>query len=258
MYAVRTTVDDLRRVGLQGADLTGQGTRNRPRERAPLGVVTHTPSVTFARNVRARFVAEHGRQPTAVDLDVAAAARFDAATYQPNALIGLTGRVFLLDADSQRAQHSGMLAGECPAGDVYAAGTWWDWASPSDGSGWVRHGRPGRVVYDYWAAAFPGARSPLDIFPWGRYPNEALGVDLLPDPDTGLYNDAQRAAWVGLVKLWSGLHGFSIDLRHVTTHTLASPCERGTVRRNGRIVGVHWDPDAKVWNHGAMVAEAVR
>jgi hypothetical protein len=179
------------------------------------------------------------------------------ATYQPNYLIGTTGRVFVLDKDHQRAQHSGGLAMECPAGDVYAAGTWRDWASPSDGSGWRRHGRPGHVVYDYWDAAFPGARSPLDVFPWGKFPNDALGIDLLPDPDTGAYAPVQRSSYLVLVKLLAAKHGFPLDARHVTTHTFASPCERGTVVRKGQIVGVHWDPDARVWPHAQVLAELV-
>lgn len=256
MYRETLTPADLDGLGLPCTDLSNRGTDNRDRVRAPLGVVTHTPSVTFAKRVQQGFIADHRRPPTPAELDNAAANRFDAARYQPNYLIGTTGRIFVLDLDHQRASHSGGLALECPAGNVYAAGTWRDWASPSDGSGWRRHGRPGHVVYDYWDATFPGAASPLDVFPWKGSPNDAIGIDLLPDPDTGIYLPVQRAAYVALVKLLAAKHGFPLDERHVTTHTLASPCERGTVLRKGQIVGVHWDPDVRVWPHGAVVREA--
>lgn len=256
MYGKTLTIQELATLGGPVLDLSMQGTDNRGRDTAPKGIVTHTPSVTFARRARDAFAAENGRAPAPGELDLTAARRFDRATYQPNYLIGTSGLLAQLDLDHQRAQHSGMLAGDSPVGDVYSAGTWRDWASPSDGSGWVRHGRPGHVVYDYWGAAFPGARSPLDVFAWGRYPNEAIGIDLLPDPETGAYSSVQRAVYVRLVRALSDLHGFPLDLRHVTTHTLASPVERGTVRRGGKIVGVHWDPDAKVWPHAQIVAEA--
>lgn len=256
MYATTLTVRDLQGLGLEAFDLTGAGTDNRDRSKAPIGVVTHTPSVTFAVNARNAFYGQHGRFPTPAELDATAAGRFDRAAYQPNYLIGTTAAVFQLDADHQRAQHSGELAHDSPVGDVYTAGTWRDWASPSDGSGWQRHGRPGHVVYDYWDAAFPGARSPLDVFVWGRYPNEAIGIDLLPDPTTGAYTPAQRAAYVKLVRALGLLHGFPMRFERVTTHTYASPVERGTVKHKGQIVGVHWDPDARVWPHLAVVHEA--
>ena len=227
------------------------GTNNRTRARAPLGVVTHTPSITFARRVAA---AHPKLTPGTTGFDAAAGGRFDSSKYQPNFLIGLTGLVCVLDWDDQRAQHAGGLALGCPAGDVYSANRWREWANPSDGSGWQRHGRDPLAVYDWWDAAFPAARSPLDVFPWGHFPNEAVGVDLLPDPVSGKYMDVQRHAWVALVRALARQHGFPLDERHVTTHSYAAPCERGTVVRRGRIIGVHWDPDAKVWDHAEMLA----
>jgi len=249
------TSNDLTAAGL-GHLVLASGTDNRTRARAPLGVVTHTPSVTFARKALEAYRKDNRRDPTPLELDIVASRRFDVAKYQPNFLIGLTGHVGVLDWDDQRTLHSGGLALECPAGDVYAANRWREWASPSDGSGWRKHGRDPLAVYDWWDAAFPAAKSPLDVFPWGHYPNEAVGVDLLPDPVTGQYTDEQRAAWVKLVRLLAKLHGFPIDARHVTTHSYASPCERGTVVRGGKIIGVHWDPDGNIWDHAAMLAEA--
>jgi len=257
MYRQTLTVADLQQLGLEAFDLTGQGTDNRDREAVPPGIVTHTPSVTFARKALTAFEAHHGRLPTPHELDATAAARFDRAAYQPGYLIGTAAGVWQLDLDHQRAQHSGMLADDSPAGDVYKAGTWREWASPSDGSGWQRHGRPGHVVYDYWDAAFPGARSPYDVFVWGRYPNNCIGIDLLPDPMTGAYTAEQRRTYVALARALSGLHAFPIRFDRVTTHTYASPVERGTQRlKGGKIIGVHWDPDAKVWPHAQVVAEA--
>jgi hypothetical protein len=256
MYLTHLVPTDYAAIGLAICELVGQGTDNRTRDRAPLGVVTHTPSVTFSRKAYDDFVARNGRAPGMEEHDRHAAARFDVAKYQPNFLIGRSGLVCILDTEDQRAQHAGGLALECPAGDVYSAGTWRDWASPSDGSGWRRHGRDGRKVYDYWDAAFPGARSPLEVFPWGHFPNEAIGIDLLPDPFTGIYSPRQREAYVKLVRLLAAAHGFRVSDRTVTTHTLCSPCERGTIRRkDGTIVGVHWDPDSKVWPHASVLAE---
>ena len=252
MTVSRLTSNDLNAVGLAHT-IFAQGTDNRTRARAPLGVVTHTPSVTFAKKVLDAFKAANGRDPSPAEFDQAAGQRFDAAKYQPNFLIGLTGIVLVLDWDDQRTSHSGGLALECPAGDVYAANVWRQWASPSDGSGWRKHGRDPLAVYDWWDRAFPSARSPLDVFPWGHYPNEAVGVDLLPDPVTGQYSEAQREAWVKLVRALSKLHGFPVYDRSVTTHSYASPCERGTVVRGGKIVGIHWDPDEKVWHHPTML-----
>jgi hypothetical protein len=257
MYATTLTIRELAALGFPVLDLSMQGTDNRDRDAAPLGIVAHTPSVTFARKVRDAFIAEHGRAPTPAELDVAAARRFDRSAYIPNYLIGTTALIAQLDLDHQRAQHSGMLAADCPAGDVYKAGTWREWASPSDGSGWQRHGRDGRIVYDYWDAAFPGARSPYDVFVWGRYPNNCIGIDLLPDPDTGAYTPDQRRAFVALTRALAPLHGFPIRFDRVTTHTYTSPVERGTVRlRGGTIIGKHWDPDLKVWPHAEVVREA--
>jgi hypothetical protein len=256
MYATTLTIRELAALGFPVLDLSMQGTDNKDRDTAPQGIVVHTPSVTFARKARDAFVEQYGRKPTPPELDAAAARRFDRTAYQPNYLIGTSALIAQLDLDHQRAQHSGMLAADSPVGDVYKTGTWRDWASPSDGSGWQRHGRDGHKVYDYWDAAFPGARSPYDVFPWGRYPNNCIGIDLLPDPDTGAYNLSQRRAFMGLVRALAPLHGFPISLDRITTHTYASPVERGTIRRNGIIVGVHWDPDAKVWPHAAVVLEA--
>lgn len=254
MTVNKLTTTDLDRLGLTH-EIYERGTENRDRARTPMGVVTHTPSITFARKVLETFRTLNGRAPTSLELDLSAGTKFDASKYQPNFLIGLTGLVCVLDWDDQRTSHSGGLAMECPAGDVYTAGTWREWASPSDGSGWRKHGRDPNAVYDWWNAAFLGARSPLDIFKWGKTPNEAVGIDLLPDPITGQYTDAQRVAWVKLVRALSALHGFALSDRCVTTHSFASPCERGTVKRAGKIVGTHWDPDVKIWNHAEMLKQ---
>lgn len=252
-YRTTITVEDLRQVGAEAVDLTRAGIDNRDRGRAPLGVVVHTPSRLFAAKARDAFLAANGRAPTPDELDSTAAMRFDVAEYQPHALIGLTGRIFLLDADHQRASHAGALGQGCPEAGIYGSMRWVDWAKPSDGSGWVKHRRSGREVYDWWFRAFPQASSPVAVFPWGSSPNDALGVDLLPDPDSGNYNAAQVEAFGRLIRLWSVAHGFPIGPTRVTTHSYAAPCERGAVRVAGQILGRHWDPDSRVWPHTEIV-----
>lgn len=253
------TAADLRRAGLQAESLVDAGFDNRDRTRAPLGVITHTPGEPFAAAAlkAARLLLK--REPTDLELDIAAATRFDAANYQPGYLIGVTGTVFQLDADHQRTQHAGELGVGCPMSDVYGLGQWIHWAKPSDGSGWQAHKRDGRVVFDWWFAAFPDADSPLDVFPWRYSPNAAIGIDLLPDPrhDYG-FTEAQRAAWATLVRMLADLHGFPLNERRVTTHAFASPCERGTVRnaKTGTIYGTHWDPPVRHWDNAAMIARA--
>lgn len=253
MYRSTITVADLQQIGIDATDLTAGGTDNRDRLKAPPGVVTHTPSRTFSANARRDFFHRFGRTPTASELDAHAAGRFDRAAYQPNILIGTTARAFILDSDHQRAQHSGEIGAGCPGGRVYASRAWMDWAKPMGGD-WKRHGRDPARVYDFWIAAFPGADTPAEVFPWGVLPNDALGIDLMPDPDTGAYSPEQRRVWVGIVRAWSQLHGFNVSTRTTTTHTYAAPCERGTLVRGSEIIGVHWDPDIKMWPHLQVLA----
>jgi hypothetical protein len=252
------TLNDLVAAGLPTFDLAVSGTPNRPRASAPKGVIVHTPGTPFAQRAwMTAQAANGGKKPALAEFDRAAARRFDAAQFQPGYLLGQTGAVFILESDAKRTNHAGKLGGDSPVPNVYASGAWRDWASPSDGSGWQKHGRPGHQVYDFWDAAWPGAVTPLEVYPWRDAPNDCIGIDLLPDPNTGEYTPAQRSAFVRLVRLLSQAHGFPLDARHVTTHTLASPVERGTVKRNTKIIGRHWDPDARVWPHAEVLAELV-
>jgi len=255
MYTETLTAVDFAKLGVSFADLSHGGTVNKVRGSRPLGTVVHTPSVTFANKALSKFKTAYGRTPTAAELDDYAAQLFDVVKYQPNYMIGTTGKLFCLDADCYRTSHAGGLAMDSPVGDVYSNNTWRDWASPSDGSGWRRHGRPGNVVYDYWNAAWPGAKSPLDVYPWGKYPNEAVGIDLLPNPANGHYVPEQLETFKKLVRALGQLHNFPLDLRHNATHTLAAPVERGTQVVHGKIIGVHWDPDRRVWPHADVIEE---
>lgn len=255
MYCATLAVEDLRREGLPAEALSTGGNPNKQRTSKPSGVVCHTPGGAFAAKAlqRAEDLNRNGA-PTPIEIDRMAATLFDVAVYQPGYLIGTSGTVFQLDVDFKRTQHSGMLATECPGGNVYAKGTWREWSKPLGGS-WQQHGRPGHVVYDWWDAAFPGLAGPLEAFPWGRYPNDAIGIDLLPDPTHGgAFNEAQVEAFVALVRLLSEAHGFRISKSTVTTHSLASPCERGGLIRGGKVIGVHWDPPAG-WNFPRVLAQ---
>lgn len=234
-------------------DLSDSGMRNAARSRVPLGVVVHTPGRPFMVHALDAARKGLGRAPTAKELDSLAARRFDAAKYQPGYCIGQTGSIYRLDLDTRRTWHAGKLGGDDHA-EVYSGRTWAKWASPSDGSGWCLHGRDPTVVYDYWFAAFPGFDSPVQVFPWGASPNDAIGIDLFPHPETGMTTPAQASAFVALVRALAGVHGFPLDNRHVTTHTLCSPVERGTVRRGGTIVGAPWDLDPRHWPHDAVLA----
>lgn len=253
MNCATLAVEDLRREGLSAEALSTGGTPNKQRTSIPSGIVCHTPGGTFAAKALHR-AEQVNPKPSDLDLDRTAAALFDVAVYQPGYLIGTSGTIFQLETDDKRTQHSGMLAADCPGGNVYAKGTWRAWSKPL-GGGWQQHGRPGHVVYDWWDAAFPGLAGPLEAFVWGRYPNDAIGIDLLPDPRRGgAFNDAQVEAFVALVRLLSEAHRFRISKSTVTTHSLASPCERGGILRDGKVIGVHWDPPAG-WDFSRILAE---
>jgi hypothetical protein len=251
MYSTTITVDELRSAGLAADSLAKQGTPNIQRKQAPQGVVTHTPGITFADRALAQARQALGRNPAPAELDRVAAMAFDVLKYQPGYLIGTTGKVYQLDQDHMRTQHSGMLAADCPAGQIYSSAAWREWARPLGGAGWVRHGRDGNRVYDWWNAAFSGEPGPAQIFPWGIYPNNAIGVDILPDPMSGgMFSEAQRASYLILVRALSQAHGFKISARTVTTHSFASPCERGAIMRGGKVIGIHWDPPRNDgWDH---------
>lgn len=263
MYSVTLTTTDLEAQGVPAVALPG-GRRNGPRRSRPLGAVFHTPGVVFAEQVLAELRQSLGREPTDEEYEVAAAAAFDPRTYQPGYLVGVTGRIFQLEGDTRVTWHAGTLARDCPAGDVYGDGRWWHWAKPLHGHGWALHGRQPTRVYDYWVQTFPGAGGPLDVFPWGRHPNLAIGIDLLPDVRRGgTFSAAQRASAAILVRLLAATHDFAVGLRTVSTHSLTSPCERGTVLRtrvvNGtdvpQVLGIHWDPPRARWDHIAFVEE---
>lgn len=256
MYSTTLTVADLERAGLHAESMAGKGTANRQRAYAPLGAIVHSPGITFATRAFDRAQQALGRRPAPAEFDMVAARSFDALLYQPNYLIGTSGKVYQLDLDCQRALHSGMLASDCPAGNVYETRRWREWAHPLGGRGWVQHGRPGDRVYDWWVAAFPGADGPMQVFPWGRYPNNAVGVDVLPDPaNHGEFNAAQRSSYLALVRLLAQAHNFKIGATTVTTHSFASPLERGSVMRSGKVIGIHWDPPTdKGWDHADNLA----
>ncbi len=255
-YATTLTVRDLGIHGLEAVALPG-GTINRARNKAPLGIVTHTPGEPFAQQAFERAKRRLGREPTVEEYEDEAARSFDALNYQPGYLLGLT-RVFQLDPDFKRTSHSGGLGMGCPEPHIYLGTRWRRWAKPwNNGGGWIQHGRDPDVVFDYWLAAFPGVRTPLDVYVWGASPNDAIGVDILPDPwnKYRFRAETQMPMLRHLTGLLSRCHGFKVSRETFGTHTLASPCERGTVLRNGVLIGTHWDPPANAWDHAAMLAE---
>ena len=163
-------------------------------------------------------------------------------------LVGQTGKVFMLERDDRRTMHSGALYR-----GAYGGSDWVEFAKPLGGH-WTRHGRPGWRVYDWWKARY-GEADPAKVFWWGRSPNKAVGVDLIPNPDDGTFSDEQFAAAQKLVRLLADRHEFPVDDRHVVTHSFASPCERGTLNRKGKIIGVHWDPPHKKFDYGKFIGE---
>lgn len=218
------------------------GVVNSPRSKAPMGIVFHTPGSTWAKGIWDKLT-----DKSAANFDEKAAAAFDGREYQPNYLIGTTGKIFQLDIDSNRTQHAGKLANNAPNKDIYATREWAKWASPSDGSGFRLHGRSPEAVYDWWFAAFPGHNTPLTVFPWKDLPNSAIGVDLVPvvdgSPSQNTKQQHEAAAW--LIKELAAMHKFPIGNTTVTTHSMCSPVERGTVSSKGSIIGTPWDLPAK-------------
>lgn len=217
--------------------LASTGHVNKPRGSAPQGLVYHSPGTTWARGVWDSCVS------TGTKYDETAASLFDQRAYQPGYMIGTTGRIFQFALDIVRTQHSGKLANDAPRKDIYDTSAWMKWAAPSDGSGYQLHGREPAVVYDWWLKAFPGHVTPLTVFPWGDLPNNAIGIDLLPNVSGNgpMFTQAQMDSVLWLSPLLAHLHEFPLNTTRVTTHSLASPVERGCIRRDGKIIGTPWD-----------------
>jgi len=225
----------LKALGLPLVSLAGKGTVNVERDRAPKGVIFHTPGRTFVAAQQAKL-----KKATPAALEKACAEAFDVREYLPNLLIGYS-KVYLLEALDNRPMHAGSLPAKVYAGD------WRLQAKPLNGNGYEAHGRNGHVVYDWWDAVYGERGNPVKVFPWGHHPNHCIGVDLLPHPETGAYNEFQRNAVNVISKVIATVCDMPLDKFHFTTHSYASPCERGAVKQRGVIIGRHWDPDVKVW-----------
>lgn len=237
------TARDLEAAGLRVLDLTAHGTRNTPRKQAPKGAMFHTTGSPFVARVLQKLRAVD-KTPSAEDLDIECATDFDRRPLQGGYQVGLTGLVTLLERDDRQTSHAGMLASGHPNGNIYRYLAWRDWAKPMGTDRYVPHGRVGGDVYDWWfeAVAPLGIETPLDL-PSGRYPNRTMvGVDLIPHPMTGTYTSVQLRAAAVLLDLLSACHGFTLAFPYAATHSLGDPLGRGTVKRSGGIIGVHWDP----------------
>ena len=242
----RLMIDDIKSAGLEILDLTESGTEHRERGAPPAGVIIHSPGVTFASKVKDVV---GSRWPDMSVFDDLAAKRFDRMRYVPGYLVGQTGKIYMLERDDRRTMHSGSLYR-----GAYGGSDWVEFAKPL-GSSWTRHGRMGWVVYDWWKKRY-GQSSPTDIFPWSRYPNHAIGLDLLPNPEDGSFSEEQLSSARELVGMLADVHRFPVNDRHVVTHSFASPCERGTLKRKGKIIGVHWDPPLKKFNYSEFIGES--
>jgi len=252
------TVGDLTRVGIEAVDLTRQGTRNRERRKSPAGLVVHTPSRPWVARIVHALEIERGIGPDAGTIDDECAARFDLRKFQGGYMIGWTGRLYCCERDDRRTSHAGGLSVQhyrSPKG-------WRAWAKPLMGtSGYGLHGRPPHVVYDWWNEVFGRDASPLDL-PSGRYPNSCIGIDVRPHQATGEFSSFQAETATKLIRALADCHDFPVDIEHVLTHSLAAPLERGSVLRTNRrtkrsrVIGVHWDPSSRLWNHRGLVARA--
>lgn len=214
------------------------------RTRSPVGVIVHSPGVTYVAAVAKALGHRAGDDEV---LDEGVAKGLDGREYRPGYLIGRSGIVYLLERDDTHTSHAASLS------KAHYSMHWRRWARPLGGEGWIEHGRDGHVVYDWWDRAFGADTSPLDL-PTGRYPNRAIGVDIRPSPTDGSFAALQIAALGVLVRALATCHNFAPDSRHILTHSLAAPLERGTVLRGSRVIGVHWDPPAKHYRHAAVLA----
>lgn len=253
---------------MQIIDFTGRGTRNRVRNGAPRGIVYHTFGSTFV-NKQIQIACAAGEPcSTEEEIDDLCAAAFDKNQFQGNYVVGRTGKkVYQIDDDNNRTMHSGLLSDGHPSGvNIYATEAWATWAHPLNGDGWVKHGRDPRVVYDWWyeqCGDVLGIKTPMQL-PHGRTPNDYIGIDVRPSHIDGSYTAAQIDTVVELARFLASRHGWPLDLPHNTTHSISSPCERGTVAKpirdaNGkkigsRIIGIGWDPGGN-WNHPAFLKQ---
>lgn len=238
----RLSLDDMQDAGLDVEDRSKIGPIANKRRIAPLGVIIHTPGSAFVERC-----GRTARSDSDVDIDDEVARRFDSRKYRPGYLVGQSGRVYVLDSDDRRPMHAGSLSVSHYSVD------WADWCKPLGGNGYQRHRRPAWVVYD-WYEALHGRENPSDVFPWRRAPNNAIGIDIRPSHLDGSHSDEQHEALRKLVNLLSDAHGFPVDSTHVTTHSYASPLERGSVLRRGKVIGTHWDPPLKKFDYQRIIS----
>lgn len=201
------------------------------------GIVIHTTGRTLT--TRATEYASTD-DPHKVDAAAVGWYRSSSFGYFGGYLVGLSGTIYQLAADDVRTQHAAELDGR------YRTAAWRSWAH-LDGQ-WVQHMRPAAHVWDWWDARW-GQSNPIDIL--GARPNDALGIDLLPGLD-GKYTHEQTAQVRRLVHALCASHGLPASRALVVGHEDVDPCSRGTVRRNGRILGIPWDPGALDWSALAL------
>ncbi len=226
------------------------GTQHKNRKVMPKGIIFHTMGRSFINKIRNELV-QAGYIEEQLDnftIDEHAAKRLNERPYLAGWMIGQTGLVFKLEEDQKKTLHAGSLKKS-----VYKKDNWRDWGRPLGGLGWMKHGRDPHRVYDWFDAWFGREFNPSKDFDWGRFPNQCIGIDLVPDQQ-GKYTLNQMSGAVDLVEYLVTEHNIPMDEYHIVTHGMAAPCERGTVMRRGKCIGVDWDP-GRHWDHGRFLYE---
>lgn len=201
---------------------------------SPDAVIVHTTGVTFSTQVENAEELVRAGELLAFDFRAVRQYIDKQLPYFGHAIVGQSGALFLLADRQERVSHSRGLDSR------YLQANWRDYARPLFGGGKTApHGRDGSRVYDWWDDRWPEHDSPVDLL-GHLMPNECFGVDFLPSPLDGTFRDCQYESMATLLDVWRRASGIPVD--RIMGHEDVDPMGRGTVKKNGRILGYGWDP----------------
>lgn len=207
-----------------------QSAQLKPRTTTPDRIIWHTTGSGLAREAEKR--APIAMDPAAWDRAAIEWYRRSSTPYYPQYLVGQSGNVFELAPPRFYTQHVAALP------DLYRDANWRAYAGKKP----TRHGRNPDEVYDWWNQRWGSNASPLDLVSSPSINSRTIAVDVIPDPRTGEFSQAQMAAAAKLGRELSRRYGIPLDRRHNLGHEDVHPFDRGTVVRGGRVVGTAWDP----------------
>lgn len=192
----------------------------RARSRSLWGVVVHTTG---------RGLVQRAMDRRRLPLDLAIDLYCAAGANGPHYVIGSAGETVAVCDELLCARHAGIDDDERQA---YATGLWSAHLS-SEG-------------LELWAKRWPGATSPLDLFPAGPVNDQYIGIELIPCArreihNSTLFTDAQYEALNALLSDIEKRHDLILDGSRLVGHEDINPLRR-------------WD-DHGGWDPGAVRAQ---